>query len=62
MSTKGVSDFKCGLDHFRPPATTQELQEGCDELWKKKILLHYRWVEGDQVELMIRKDIHENYE
>ena len=62
LSADGVFHFKCGLDHFHPPATIQELQEGCDELEKRKVLRRYQWLDGDQVQLTIREGLHEDYE
>lgn len=62
LSLDGVFHLKCGLDHFHPPATIQELQEGCVELEKMKVLRRYQWLEGNHVQLTIREGIHEDYQ
>lgn len=62
LSRKGVYHFKHGLNDFSPPASIQELGEGCGELAKMEVLRDYRWHEGNVVELYIRKGIHESFD
>ena len=62
LSRRGVYYFKLGLNDFHPPATIQELGEGCGELVKMEFLRTFRWLDGDIVEFHIREGIHETYE
>ena len=62
LSRKRVHHMKCGLDYFQPPATIQELGEGCGELVKMEFLRGYRWLDGNVVEIHIREGIHESFD
>jgi len=62
LSRERVYHMKRGLNDFDPPATIQELGEGCGELLNMEFLRGYRWLEGNEVDIHIREGIHETYD
>ena len=57
LASRRVFHFDCGLEDFDPPATIQELGEGCRELLGLECLRRYEWLDGDRVQITIHESI-----